>query len=89
MDGSEREAVEQRLEILDLLIRASERRAEVLEVVSNSRDEEEAEERIRELFGVRTPLISRAVLDQQISRWTRSAREQLAAAADELRRSLG
>jgi DNA gyrase/topoisomerase IV subunit A len=60
----------------------------VVDLVYASETPEDAEERVRDLFGVAESHISQAVLDMQIYRWTRSEREKLHARADELRRLL-
>ena len=88
MDSEQRAMAEARLRILELLEAAMKRRDEVFEIVDSSGDAEEAQERIRQLFGVRDPRISQAVLDLQVSRWTRSGRQQMAERVDELRREL-
>jgi DNA gyrase/topoisomerase IV subunit A len=88
MDSRQRAIAEDRLRVLELLEAAMERRDEVLEIVDSSEDADEAQERIRQLFAVSDPNISQAVLDQQVSRWTRSGRQRLAEQAEELRREL-
>ena len=64
------------------------RRDEVFEIVDSSDDADEAKERIRQLFGVSDRNISGAVLDLQVSRWTRSDRQRIAEEAEEVRREL-
>ena len=88
MDTDERAIAEQRLVVLELLEAAMARRDEVLAIVDTSEDADEAQERIRQTFGVEDPHISRAVLDMQVSRWTRADRKRLAEATSELRRVL-
>lgn len=88
MDTSERGRVEERLLVLDLLETAMERRDEVFAIVDTSENADEAQERIRQLFGVHDPHISRAVLDLQVSRWTRADRQRLVDETRELRRLL-
>ena len=43
------------------------------------------QDRIRELFGVLDPHISRAVLDMQVSRWTQAERKRIADNANQIR----
>jgi DNA gyrase/topoisomerase IV subunit A len=88
MDDREREAAQQRLQVLELVEAALGRRDEVFAVVDAAADEDEAEQRIRELFEVQEPYIARAVLDLQVRRWTRSQRERIAAQVAELRHLL-
>ena len=88
MDSEERAHAEQQLRILELMSSAMERRDEVFEIVASSEDPDEAQERIRVLFGVRDPHISQVVLDSQMSRWTRSWRKRSADRAEELHRLL-
>jgi DNA gyrase/topoisomerase IV subunit A len=88
MDHRERGRSEERLLVLELLEAAMERRDEVFAIVDSSEDADEAQQRIRETFGVRDPHISRAVLDMQVSRWTRADRKRLADETHELRRRL-
>ena len=85
MDSRERTAAEQQLSILELLGAALERREEVFEIVESSADAHEAHERIRDLFGVRDPHVSQAVLDLQVSRWTRAERKRIADNAEHIR----
>ena len=88
MDSREQAMAEDRLRVLELLEAAMERRDEVFGIVDSSEDADDALERIRELFGVRDPHISQAVLDVQVSLWTRSGRKRIADQAEELRRLL-
>jgi DNA gyrase/topoisomerase IV subunit A len=88
VDSRERDVAEDRLRILELVEAAMSRRDEVFEIVDSSEDEDEAQERIRELFGVEDPHISRAVLDMQVLRWTRSKRRRVADDAADIRRRL-
>lgn len=55
MDSRDREMAERNLRVLELLEAALERRDEVFEIVDSSEDPDEAQERIRELFGIREP----------------------------------
>ena len=88
MDTDERARATQRLVVLELLEAAIARRDDVLAIVDSSEDSDEAEERIRQAFGVHAPNISRAVLDMQVSRWTRVERKRIAHEASELRQLL-
>jgi DNA gyrase/topoisomerase IV subunit A len=63
-----------------------ERRDEVSAMVDSSEDADEAQERVRQAFGVHDRHISRAVLDMEVSRWTRAERQRLADETRELRR---
>ena len=85
MDSHERMLAEDQLRVLELLEAAIERRDEVFEIVDSSEDADEARDRIRELFGVRDPHIRRAVLDMQVSRWTRAERKRIADNANQIR----
>ena len=60
--------------VLELVEAALGRRDEVFAVVDAAADDDEAEQRIRELFDVQEPHIARAVLDLQVNRWSRSNR---------------
>jgi DNA gyrase/topoisomerase IV subunit A len=86
VDSRERVAAQDQLEILELVEAAMDRRDEVFEIIDSSEETDEAQERIRELFAVRNDYMSRAVMDIQVSRWTRDSRKRLAVQADELRR---
>ena len=86
MDSQERANAEHEIRVLALMASAMERRDEVFEIVASSEDPDEAQERIRVMFGVRDPHISQVVLDSQMSRWTRSWRKRIADRAEELRR---
>jgi DNA gyrase/topoisomerase IV subunit A len=88
MDTGERSRAEERLVVLELLEAAMARRDDVLAIVDTSEDTDEAQERLRQTFGVQDPHISRAVLDMQVSRWTRADRKRLANETSELRRLL-
>lgn len=88
MDSRQRARAESQLQVLDLLEAAMGRRDEVFEIVDSSEDDDEARERIRELFGVRQPHIAQSVLDLPVSQWSRSGRQRIAQQAEELRREL-
>ena len=55
MDSEARAHAEHELRIRELMASAMERRDEVFEIVASSEDPDEAQDRIRVLFGVRTP----------------------------------
>lgn len=85
MDADERANLESDLRLHDLLLEALDRRQEVFDLVCSSETPDEAEQRIRDLFRVAEPGISRVVLDMQMSRWTRRERERIYERANELR----
>lgn len=89
METEARNGAVHRLQLVELLMSAIDRRDEVFEVVAAAADRDEASVRIGEMFGVDAPYPSMAVLDLQVFRWTRSERERIGAEADELRRLLG
>ena len=89
MDPRERDAAENQLRVYEVLDAALGRRNEILQLVSSSADPDEAEERIRDLLDVQVPGISRAVLDMQVFRLTRSEREKISMRTEELRQVLG
>ena len=86
MDDDERHA-RQELMILDPLLRAMDRRDEVLQIIEDSEDADEARHRVAQLLGVEE-LGARAVLDMQFRRLTRDQRRALATRAEELRAML-
>jgi DNA gyrase/topoisomerase IV subunit A len=88
MDSGERAAVEEQLAVMELVEVAMARRDEVFEIVETSEDADEAQARIRDLFVVNDPYVSRAVLDIQVSRWTRDNRKRITDRVEELRRLL-
>lgn len=88
MDSDERNHLEFRLSILEVVEHAFARRNEVFEIVASSEDTDEAQDRIHALLGVREPHISQAVLDMQMSTWTRARRKKVSAEAEEIRRRL-
>ena len=73
--------------IVDALIRAMDRRDEVVQVIEDSEDVDEARRRVGQLLGV-GELGSRAVLDLQARRLTRDQRRAIASRAEELRSML-
>lgn len=90
MDSHDRDWVARDLRIAELIEAALERRGAVFEIVDSSEDSDEAQERIRLLFGLEDEHahLSQAVLDMQLSRWTRTGRKKIADRAEELRRQL-
>lgn len=86
MDEDERHTRDE-LIIVDALVRAMDRRYEVFQAIEDSEDADEARARVRQLLGV-GELGSRAVLDLQARRFTRSQRHILASRAEELRSKL-
>ena len=90
MDGRERQAAEEQLGLLELLVAAQELRHEVLAAVWTSADDEAAAERLRVLLGVEDandPSI-RIVLDMQMYRLTESARAEIGDNIEYLRQIL-
>lgn len=85
MDQDERHREE--LMILEALVQAMDRRDEVFEEIEDSEDVDEAIRRVGQLLGV-GPVGSRAVLDLQARRFTRSQRQAIAIRAAELRSML-
>jgi DNA gyrase/topoisomerase IV subunit A len=90
MDSRERQAAEERLGLLELLVAAQERRHDVLDAVWRSADEDAAAERLRVLLDVEDandPRIG-VVLDMQMYRLTERARAEISANIDHLRQVL-
>jgi DNA gyrase/topoisomerase IV subunit A len=75
---------ESRLELLDALLAALDRRDEVSDVVSASEDTDQAVERLRELLGV-SPLAAVEILNMQWRRFTHDERQMLQDRISELR----
>ena len=88
VNPDERAMGESRLRVYDLLVEALDRRQEVFDLVCSSDTPDDAAQRVRELFRVSDPDISRAVLDMPVARWTRSERERIVEQAQELRQEL-
>ena len=86
MNEDERPTREQ-LVMVDATVRALDRRDEVLHVMEDSEDEDEARRRVGQLLGV-DELGSRVVLDMQLRSFTRSRRRIMASHAEELRKRL-
>ncbi len=75
------------LEIYEGLLRAFDRRSEVLDAIAGAPDRETAVRRVRELLDV-THLQATAVLDTQLHRFAAGSRERIAHRAAELRNAL-
>ena len=75
------------LEIYEGLLRAFDRRCEVLEAIAGAPDRDAAVRRVRELLDV-THLQATAVLDTQLQRFVAGSRERIALRAAELRNAL-
>jgi hypothetical protein len=75
------------LEIYEGLLRAFDRRSEVLEAIAGAPDRDAAVRRVRELLDV-THLQATAVLDTQLQRFVAGSRERIALRAAELRNAL-
>ncbi len=88
MDDRERERKQDLLTLVEALIDAQLRRAEVLSVVDSSTDSEEAVSRLAALLGLTDAHSAQAVLDMQIGRWTQRNRERLIEERDSLRAAL-
>lgn len=89
MDERERQAAEERLDILEALLVAQERRHDVIEIVWAAHDQEEAGARLKELLGLESGVPPGIVLDMQISRLTGECRDEIATDVTHLRRVLG
>lgn len=87
MDPHEQRAAQERLALLQYLSSALKRRHEVLDVVWDATDKDEAAEGIRDLLGdTADPLV---VLDMQVWRLTAEAREEIDDNISQLRQVLG
>jgi DNA gyrase/topoisomerase IV subunit A len=82
------DAARQRLEILDAVIAAIERRVEVFDLMAGSSSAEEAHSRLAVLLGT-SDIGTVAVLDLQARRFTTQDRQRIVDEQAELRRSLG
>jgi DNA gyrase/topoisomerase IV subunit A len=87
MNAEERRHAEDSRKILDGLVKATDRRDEVLRVVGDSEDLDEAIRRLAELLEL-DEFVCHAILDMQVRRFTRDQRRTIAAQADEIRSSL-
>ncbi|MFE4229489.1 DNA gyrase subunit A [Arthrobacter sp. NPDC056886] len=87
MDAEQRRQEEYLLRLLDGLVKALDRREEVFQVVEDSEDQDEAIRRLVELLEL-DEFSCRAILDMQVSRFTREKRRTTAAQAEEVRSRL-
>jgi DNA gyrase/topoisomerase IV subunit A len=87
MDASERQDVEERLQLMEWLVAAMERRHEVMDLLWEATDREEAAERLRDLLNVDGG-DPRVVLDLQLWRLTKEGRDKLAETVREMRELL-
>ena len=81
---AEREAARERLEILDALVTAADRRGEVLTAIAGAESTDGARAAVAELLGV-TDTPATAVLDLQLRRFSREGMQRLRAERDALR----
>ncbi|MGM0931018.1 MAG: hypothetical protein ACQEXN_15120 [Actinomycetota bacterium] len=86
MDSAERTQAEDQLRLIDGILLGMGRREEIFAAVDASADKEEAFGRLRDL-GL-NEFSCRALLDMQVSRWTREGRRGLEVQAAHLRASL-
>ncbi|NUU32338.1 DNA gyrase subunit A [Arthrobacter sp. C9C5] len=86
MDEDE-QRIRDHLMVVDALVQAMDRRHEVLQVIDDSEDVDEAIRRVGQLLGV-DEFGSRVILDLQFRRLTRDQRQALAAEAEKLRSKL-
>lgn len=87
MNAEQRRRAEDTLRIVDALVKATDRREEVFDVVEDSEDQGEAIHRLMELLEL-DEMWSRAILDMQVKGFTRERRRLIAAHAEEIRSSL-
>ena len=83
-----RDAARQRLEFLDAITAALERRVEVMELIASSPSADEARERVAALLGV-SEVGATAVLDLQWRRFAQLERSRIAEDRDQMRREIG
>ena len=89
MEEREARAAREQLSIYEVLVAAHARRHEVFDIVCTSANEEDAERRLRDLFGIpEGGLGARPILDPPLSRWTQDSRDAIADAAEQLRRQV-
>ncbi len=86
-DAERRKDDVERLQILEALVSATARRAEVLQVIGDAANAPEAAAALRELLGV-GEVAAEAVVDLQLRRFTEKERDRLTATLDEFRASL-
>ena len=79
----------ERLEILTVLVRAQDRRDEVIAAVGSADSDDAARDRVAALLGLEHAWEANAVLDQQLRRMTARSRDEMQAQVEELRSELG
>jgi DNA gyrase subunit A len=84
----EREALVARLEFLEAVLAAFDRRAEVIEVTAESASADEARAALCALLGI-SEAAATAVLDLQVRRFAKHERGRISADRDSVRRDLG
>lgn len=89
MDPREYRAAKEHLALLELLLAALERRHEVMDVVWEARDKEQASERLRELFVIADGADPTVILDMPIHRLTAAERNVIHDNVTHLRKVLG
>ena len=87
MNAEQRRRAEDTLRVVDALVKATDRREEVFDVVEDSEDQGEAIRRLMELLEL-DEMCSRVILDMQVKGFTRERRRLIAAHAEEIRSSL-
>ncbi|WP_164478001.1 hypothetical protein [Nocardioides pantholopis] len=87
-EEDEREQAKLRLSLLEVVLAALDRRAEVVETVWESRDRADAAERLRVLLGLPAGTPAEVVLDLQVGRFTAERRQALAREVADLRQTL-
>lgn len=86
-DAERRKDDVERLHILEALVSATARRAEVLQSIGDAANAPEAVAAMRDLLGV-SEVAAEAVVDLQLRRFTEKERDRLIATLDEFRASL-
>ena len=84
----ERERLEHRLTVLDALCAAQDRRAEVVTAVGSAESRDDAVREVVRLLGLADEQAAGAVLDQQLSSWTRQERDRKEQVRAEVRAEL-
>ncbi len=85
MDTQEREAAEARLAVLEALVAAHDRFGEVVRVIEDALDKDDATDRVMVLLGLPERHLAMAVLDMQLRRRTQRARDRIRTNGDEVR----
>ena len=88
VDDDERDRLEHRLQLLDALCAAQDRRTEVMAEVAASQDVDEAVARIARLLDLTDEQAANAVLDRQVRSFTVQERERVEAVRAEVRAQL-